>query len=152
MARRIARSTCAGDGEAPRSRLVHRSRSFMHRRRPVHLLVAAAVVLPLSVLARDLPDFHIQAQTRPLGRIELPSRLGVPGQVASRDERTGMPTFIWADPSHTSSAVSSALATHAPVEAVARAHLGDYAAHFGLDAAALQGLEVREVHDTGTGA
>jgi MYXO-CTERM domain-containing protein len=124
----------------------------MRRRRPVRSLIATAGLLALPVLGRELPDFHIRTQTLSLGRIQMPNRSGVPGQVASRDERTGAPTFIWADPSHTSQAVSSALAARAPVEAVARAHLGDYAAHFGLDASALQALEVRQVHDTGTGA
>jgi hypothetical protein len=78
----------------------------------------------------------------------MPSRTipGAPGQVSSRDERTGSPTFIWADPSHRSPAVTAALASHASVDAVARAHVTDYAAHFGLDAAAIKALEVRHVH------
>ena len=35
---------------------------------------------------------------------------------------------------------------------MARAHLADYAAHFGMSAEMMKGLEVRQVHDTGTGS
>jgi MYXO-CTERM domain-containing protein len=124
----------------------------LNQRLPFRLLLAVALVLSVSALGRDLPDFNIRANARPA--LRNPSKVvpGVPGQIASRDERTGSPTFIWANPSHTSAAVSAALASRAPAEAVARAHLADYAAHFGLDAAALKALEVRQVHDTGTGA
>ena len=108
--------------------------------------------LPIAAQARDLPNFSVAAQSRPAAR--TPSRVvpGLPGQVASRDERTGRPTFIWADPSHVSPAVSSALAGKGSADAVARAHLSDYAAYYGLSADMTKGLEVRQVHDTGSGS
>ena len=124
----------------------------MNPRSSGRLLLAAALVLSVSALGRDLPDFNIRATSRPAMRMPSRTLPGSPGQVSSRDERTGSPTFLWADPSHSSPAVTAALASHASVDAVARAHVTDYAAHFGLDAAAIKALEVRHVHDTGKGA
>src|SRR5438270_7214533 len=122
------------------------------RRRPFSSGLAAALLLASgTVLARELPSFHVAAKGRALGRIEKPIPLGTPGQVASRDERTGEPTFVWADPTRTPPAVSAALAARAPVQAVARAHLAEYAAHFDVSGKDLSGLELRRVHDTGTG-
>ena len=76
----------------------------MNQRLPFRLLLAVALVLSVSALGRDLPDFNIRANARPA--LRNPSKVvpGVPGQIASRDERTGSPTFIWANPSHTSAA------------------------------------------------
>src|SRR5262249_19193490 len=124
----------------------------MRRRSPARPLLVAAAVLSLSAWGRDLPNFSVAAQSRPVVRPARPVVRGLPGTGASRDPRTRAPTFIWAQPSRAPPAVSSALAARASTDAVARAHLGDYAAHFGLSADMTRNLEVRQIHDTGTGS
>ncbi len=124
----------------------------MDRRSPGGFLLAVLVLCSVAAQARDLPNFSITAKSRPAIRPASRVVSGVPGQVASRDVRTGLPNFIWADPSRVSPAVSSALAAKATADVVARAHLADYGAHFGMSAEMMKGLEVRQVHDTGTGS
>ena len=124
----------------------------MARPAPGGFLLAALLLASVTAQARELPNFSVAAQSRPVARPASRVVPGLPGQVASRDARTGRPTFIWADPSRVSPAVSSALAARGSADVVARAHLAEYAAHFGMSAEMLKGLEVRQVHDTGTGS
>jgi hypothetical protein len=124
----------------------------MDRRSPGGFLLAGLLLCSVAAQARDLPNFSITAKSSPMKHPASRVVSGLPGQVASRDVRTGLPNFIWADPSRVSPAVSSALAARGSVDLVARAHLADYGGHFGLSAEMMKGLEVRQIHDTGTGS
>ncbi len=70
-----------------------------------------------------------------------------PAFVASKDEKRGVPTFLWAA---RSSSLDAALHGLSP-EAAARFHLERHAARYGVGPAALAAARVAQVHDTGRG-
>ncbi len=73
------------------------------------------------------------------------------GVVASVDEKRGVPTFFWADPSRSAPALPVGKLGKGNVEDVARAFLAREAGLYKLTPAALKAAHVREVHDTGRG-
>jgi len=110
--------------------------------------LAALVPLLLASLAqaKDRPNFNAYSQAKPVAAPVVSSR-SAPAVVASTDEASGRPTFLWAV--RGASAVSPALGS--TPEAAARLHLLSHADRYGLTPAALNTAEVKEVHDTGSG-
>lgn len=124
------------------------------RRSPVPcavLLIACTAWVP--AWGRDLPNYDVTSRmsAAPAGPATASGRL--PGTVAQREERRGVPTLVWAEPGRVSTTGSAlALTGRAPADVAARAHLAEYAGHWGLTAQDVADLEVRQVHDTGRGA
>ena len=107
--------------------------------------------------AKDLPSYDASFQQN--GSVPTPvarpaaSRLSA--LVASRDPRTGAPSFVWgaSSPLHGAKALSApaGLSASTSPEDAARAHLAAHADLYGLSQAALDAARVVHVHDLGRG-
>jgi hypothetical protein len=115
-----------------------------------------AALVPLLVAslaqAKDLPNVNAYYRAKPvagpsLSSLSSPSNRRAPAVVASTDQASGRPTFLWAVRGAT--AISPALGS--TPEAAARLHLLSHADRYGLTPASLGTAEVKEVHDTGSG-
>lgn len=114
-------------------------------------VLAAAAPLLLSALAHagDQPNFDARYAAPP--RAALPADRAAPAPpagVASRDERRGAPTFLWAARN-----VKRGFGRIPGVtaEAAARLHLAEHATRYGLSAEAIDTTFVQQIHDTGRG-
>jgi hypothetical protein len=119
------------------------------------LLVPVLVALSLPAWGRDLPNFDATGSTPRASPAPASSAVSAtrPGTVGHRDPERGVPTLVWADPARRPGVASArALVGPGRADLAARAHLTDYAAHWGLSEQDVADLEVRHVHDTGSGA
>ncbi len=107
--------------------------------------IATVALLASAAHAADLPSFDRAIEGPAVGRVVSHAPASLTARVASVDERSGAPTFVWGmlDPPR-------AGASATPEEA-ARAHLAGHAALWGLTPEALATASVVQVHDTGRG-
>ncbi|MCC6556279.1 MAG: M36 family metallopeptidase [Polyangiaceae bacterium] len=114
--------------------------------------LAAALLAGSLAHAADRPNLDVTFSQAPrtsgaVARGAADAAWAASAIVASTDEITGAPRFVWAPAGQ---AVPQ-LAAPTP-ESAARAHLGRSAALYGLPAAALETVKVAQIHDTGRGA
>ena len=133
-----------------------------------------ALLAGSSAHAKDLPSYDVSFEAKtavsPAASIASIAPAGVPSRgasplsafVASRDPRTGAPSFVWgsrkaqaslSQPKGQPQAQAPALTLSAttPPEDAARAHLAAHAELYGLSKVALDTARVVHVHDTGRG-
>lgn len=120
------------------------------------LLALFVALVGAPAWARDLPNYDVTGRLERSSLASAPVRASAarPGTVGEHDAARGVPTLVWADPARRPVAATSNRALVGPgrADTAARAHLTDYAAHWGLSAQDVVALEVRLVHDTGQGA
>ncbi len=112
-------------------------------------LALRGIPIAVSVLLLGVPSCSSDQPTVPDGPPPSAATPPPPSpHVASTDERAGVPSFVWADPSRkgTVANLASASATDA-----ARTHLRAYAPLYRLPPKEVDSLELRDLHDTGRG-
>src|SRR5689334_19912171 len=117
---------------------------MLHRR---SILSFAPVVLlaTSAVNAKPREAFDISSQVAPAQTSSARADTG--GYAASLDEQRGAPRFFWAN---RNKPLPSSVAGMS-LEALARHHLAEHAALYGLSPAALQSAHRTLLHDTGRG-
>jgi hypothetical protein len=106
---------------------------------------------------RDLPNYDAAARTKvvPNADAALSQRVAAyirPGTKVQGDNRFGVPTFLWAGRSTQSPSLRpGSLGGTRPEEVAARAHLGNYAEVYNLNAEDVDSASVRYIHNIGKG-
>ncbi|HEY3175964.1 MAG TPA: myxosortase-dependent M36 family metallopeptidase [Candidatus Polarisedimenticolia bacterium] len=120
------------------------------------LVITLSVAGVTSVAAKNLPHYDESARKDKPGRApfvlqERDKALVRSGAPVHRDDRFGVPTFLWAAPRGAGLGRSPTSPGTTGPEQAARSHLGEYAHLYGMDADDLRDARLGSVHDTGRG-
>ncbi len=118
-------------------------------KRSIRLLFLPALLLgALPASAEEKPNFdaYFDSATAPAKAAPI-TRVSPDGVAASIDEKSGVPTFLWAGKQQP----VPPLAFAGSAEGVATFYVGAYAHRWNLPATIIDSLELAHVHDTGRG-